>query len=179
MEVPMVQQSADGEQHAIAPMLFGLRVVMLGRQGSGKGTQGVQLAKLLVVPHVSVGDVLRDAVGSGSPTGRRAQETMERGELVDDDLVVSLVAERLAAPDVRSGGFFVLDGFPRTADQAAALEDILADGTPDREGAGRQDHLRSSGRPPLGPGQGPQRYAGPSAQRNTPFLRCLQGTRAR
>jgi len=112
-------------------MLFGLRVVMLGRQGSGKGTQGMQLARLLVVPHISVGDVLRDAVRSGSPTGRRAHETMERGELVDDDLVVSLVTERLAAPAVRSGGF-VLDGFPRTVDQATALDGILTDSTLDR-----------------------------------------------
>jgi inorganic pyrophosphatase len=127
----MVHQSANGEQHAIAPMLFGLRVVMLGRQGSGKGTQGVQLARLLVVPHISVGDVLRDAVHSGSPAGRRAQETMERGDLADDDLVVSLVAERLATPDVRSGGF-VLDGFPRTVAQAAALAGILADSALDR-----------------------------------------------
>src|SRR5215469_2355254 len=96
-----------------APMPFGLRVVMLGRQGSGKGTQGMQLARLLVVPHISMGDVLRDAAASGSPAGLRARRTMERGELVDDDLVVTLVAERLAAADVRSGGF-VLDGFPRT-----------------------------------------------------------------
>jgi inorganic pyrophosphatase len=127
----MVHQSANGEQPAMAPMLFGLRVVMLGRQGSGKGTQGVQLARLLVVPHISVGDVLRDAVRSGSPAGRRAHETMERGDLVDDELVVSLVGERMAAPDVHSGGF-VLDGFPRTVDQATALADILADGTLDR-----------------------------------------------
>ena len=115
----------------MAPMLFGLRTVMLGRQGSGKGTQGVQLAKLLVVPHISVGDVLRDAVRSESPAGRRAQETMERGELVDDDLVVSLVGERLAAADVRSGGF-VLDGFPRTVNQAQALESMLIDDALDR-----------------------------------------------
>src|SRR6516162_921218 len=123
----MVYQSPNGEQHPMAPMLSGLRAVMLGRQGSGKGTQGVHLARLLVVPHISVGDVLRDAVSSGSTAGRRAQETMERGDLVDDDLVVSLVAERLAAADVRSGGF-VLDGFPRTVDQAAALTGILAGG---------------------------------------------------
>ena len=130
--MPVSRQPANGEHHhALAPMLFGLRVVMLGRQGSGKGTQGVQLARLLVVPHVSVGDVLREAVGSGSPAGRRAQETMERGELVHDNLVVSLVAERLAAPDVRSGGF-VLDGFPRTVEQAAALDGILADGALER-----------------------------------------------
>jgi inorganic pyrophosphatase len=126
----MVHEGADGK-HSVAPMLFGLRVVMLGRQGSGKGTQGVQLARLLVVPHISVGDVLRDAARSGSPAGRRAREMMERGELVDDELVVSLVAERLDAPDVGSGGF-VLDGFPRTADQAEALAGILADGALDR-----------------------------------------------
>lgn len=123
----MVHQSADGERHAMAPMLFGLRVVMLGRQGSGKGTQGVQLARLLVVPHISVGDILRDAAKSGTPAGLRAQQTMERGELVDDDLVVALVAERLAAADVLTGGF-VLDGFPRTVEQAQALADILSDG---------------------------------------------------
>ena len=127
----MVQQTADGAKHLTAPMLFGLRVVMLGRQGSGKGTQGVQLSRLLVVPHVSVGDVLREAARSETPAGRQAQETMERGELVDDDLVVSLVGERLAAPDVRSGGF-VLDGFPRTVEQAEALTGILADGELDR-----------------------------------------------
>jgi adenylate kinase len=126
----MVHEGADGK-HATVPMLFGLHVVMLGRQGSGKGTQGAQLARLLVVPHISVGDVLREAARSGSPAGRRAQETMERGELVADDLVVSLVAERLAAADVRSGGF-VLDGFPRTGEQAEALAGMLADGTLDR-----------------------------------------------
>lgn len=127
----MIQQAADGAKHHMAPMLFGLRVVMLGRQGSGKGTQGVQLARLLVVPHISVGDVLREAAASGSPAGRRAKETMERGELVDDDLVVSLVTERLAAADVRSGGF-VLDGFPRTVEQAEVLAGILAEDALDR-----------------------------------------------
>src|SRR6516164_11837522 len=114
-----------------APMLFGLRAVMLGRQGSGKGTQGTQLARLLVVPHISVGDVLREAVRSGSPSGRRARDQMERGELVDDHLVVTMVADRLAAADVRSGGF-VLDGFPRTVDQAEALAGLLADQALDR-----------------------------------------------
>jgi len=131
MEPQVVRQAADGPKHHVAPMLFGLRVVMLGRQGSGKGTQGVQLARLLVVPHISLGDVLREAAASGSAAGRRAKETMERGELVDDDLVVSLVTERLAAPDVRSGGF-VLDGFPRTVEQAEVLAGILAADTLDR-----------------------------------------------
>jgi len=127
----MVFQAADGDKHAAAPMLFGLRVAMLGRQGSGKGTQGMQLARLLVVPHISVGDVLREASRSGSPAGQRARETMERGELVEDELVVSLVAERLAGADVGSGGF-VLDGFPRTVDQAEALTGIMADQALDR-----------------------------------------------
>src|SRR6516225_8270779 len=126
----MAHEGADGK-HSVAPMLFGLHVVMLGRQGSGKGTQGVQLARLLVVPHISVGDVLREAATSGSPAGRRAREMIERGELVDDELVVSLVAERLDAPDVGSGGF-VLDGFPRTVDQAEALAGLLADQALDR-----------------------------------------------
>jgi adenylate kinase len=129
--VPMARRVADGGRHSMAPMLFGLHAVMLGRQGSGKGTQGVQLARLLVVPHISVGDVLREAARSGSAAGLRAGEIMERGELVDDDLVVSLVAERLAATDVRSGGF-VLDGFPRTVEQAEALAGILAGGGLDR-----------------------------------------------
>src|SRR6266568_7468691 len=127
----MVHQAADGAKHHMAPMLFGLRVVMLGRQGSGKGTQGVQLARLLVVPHISVGDVLREAATSGAPAGLRAQAAMEGGELVDDDLVVALVTERLAEADVRSGGF-VLDGFPRTVEQATALAGILADSALDR-----------------------------------------------
>lgn len=112
-------------------MLFGLKTVMLGRQGSGKGTQGTQLAKLLVVPHISVGDVLRDAARSGSAAGLAAAEVMERGDLVPDDLVVDLVAERLSAPDVAGGGF-VLDGFPRTVPQAEALERMLGDGGLDR-----------------------------------------------
>ena len=129
--VSMITQTANGDQHHLAPMLFGLRAVMLGRQGSGKGTQGVQLARLLVVPHVCVGDVLREAVRSGSPAGSRARERMERGELVDDDLVVSLVSERMAEPDVRSGGF-VLDGFPRTVEQAEALAGMLGGGALDR-----------------------------------------------
>src|SRR3974390_326196 len=126
----MGHQVSAGERVA-GPTLFGVRVVMLGRQGSGKGTQGVHLAGLLVVPHISVGDVLRDAVRSGSSAGRRAEETMERGELVDDQLVVSLVAERLAAADARSGGF-VLDGFPRTVGQAEALASIMAGDPLDR-----------------------------------------------
>ena len=161
-------QSANGEHHPMGPLLSGLRVVMLGRQGSGKGTQGVQFARLLVVPHISAGDVLREAASSRVAGRRRAQETMERGELVDDDLVVSLVAERLAAPDVRSGGF-VLDGFPRTVDQAAALDGILGGQCP---GPRRGDR-----RPPRG---GPGPAARPArVRRLRPHLQRGAGARAR
>lgn len=127
----MTHEPASGGPPHAAPMLSGLRCVILGRQGSGKGTQGAQLARLLVVPHISVGDVLREAAGSGSAAGQAAREVMERGDLVPDGLVVDLVAERLAAPDVRSGGF-VLDGFPRTVGQAEALASILGDDSLDR-----------------------------------------------
>ena len=112
-------------------MLLGLRVVMLGRQGSGKGTQGLHLSRLLVVPHISVGDVLREAAESATATGFRLRETMNRGDLVDDELVVSLVGERLSGADVRAGGF-VLDGFPRTVNQAVSLAGILGEDSLDR-----------------------------------------------
>jgi inorganic pyrophosphatase len=112
-------------------MLFGLRVVMLGRQGSGKGTQGVHLSSLLVVPHISTGNLLRQAARSGTEAGAALEETIERGDLVDDEVVVPLISERLGRVDTRAGGF-VLDGFPRTITQARALSDILGDDGLDR-----------------------------------------------
>jgi inorganic pyrophosphatase len=116
---------------ASSPMLLGLRVVMLGRQGSGKGTQGLHLSRLLVVPHISVGDVLRQEAQSTTASGLQLRETMNRGDLVDDDLVVSLVGERLTRADTRAGGF-VLDGFPRTVKQAVALAGLLGEDSLDR-----------------------------------------------
>ncbi len=112
-------------------MLFGLRVVMLGRQGSGKGTQGVHLSSLLVVPHISTGNLLRQAAHSGTQAGAALEETIERGDLVDDEVVVPLISDRLGRADTRAGGF-VLDGFPRTITQAHALSDILGDDGLDR-----------------------------------------------
>jgi len=100
-----------------------MHVVFLGPPGSGKGTQAKLLAERLGVPAISTGDMLRDAVRRGTPLGRRAQAIMEAGELVPDDLVISLVRERTALPDARNG--FLLDGFPRTIEQAKALERIL------------------------------------------------------
>ena len=100
-----------------------MRLIFLGPPGSGKGTQAKLLAERLGVPAISTGDMLRDAVRRGTPLGRRAQAIMEAGELVPDDLVISLVRERTALPDARNG--FLLDGFPRTIEQAKALDRIL------------------------------------------------------
>jgi len=102
-----------------------LRLVLLGRQGAGKGTQGIRLAEHYGAAHVSTGDMLRAAVAEGTEFGRRAGEIMDRGDLVPDDVMVGVVQERLAKDDARTAGF-LLDGFPRTVVQAEALDDLLA-----------------------------------------------------
>ena len=104
-----------------------LRLLVLGPPGAGKGTQAVQIARDHGVPKISTGDMLRDAVASGSPLGLQVKETVARGHLVSDDLIVALVRDRLAASDAGLG--FVLDGFPRTVAQAEALDGLL-DGAP-------------------------------------------------
>ncbi len=101
-------------------------MVILGRQGSGKGTQSLRLADQYGCVHLSTGDVLRAAVEEGTELGRQAAGIMNAGGLVGDDVMIPLVAERVAKPDVMSGGV-LLDGFPRTADQANGLEAMLAD----------------------------------------------------
>jgi adenylate kinase len=101
-------------------------MVILGRQGSGKGTQSLRIAEAYGCVHVSTGDMLRAAVAEGTELGRKAQAVMEAGDLVSDDIMNGIVAERLAKDDIVEGGV-LLDGFPRTADQADALEQILAD----------------------------------------------------
>jgi adenylate kinase len=100
-----------------------VRVVLLGPPGSGKGTQAKLLAERLRIPAISTGEMLRAAVREGTPLGQRVKAVMEAGELVSDDLMVALIRERIAAADARAG--FVLDGFPRTVDQAAALDRLL------------------------------------------------------
>jgi adenylate kinase len=103
-----------------------LRIVILGRQGSGKGTQSMRIADAYGCVHISTGDMLRAAVAEGTELGRQAADVMEAGGLVSDEIMNGIVAERLAKDDIRSHGV-LLDGFPRTADQADALERILAD----------------------------------------------------
>ena len=98
---------------------------MLGRQGAGKGTQCVRLSRHYVVPHISTGDMLRAAVREGTDLGRKAAELMAAGELVPDDIMIGIVEERLDRGDTTQRGY-VLDGFPRTVDQADALAKITA-----------------------------------------------------
>jgi adenylate kinase len=100
-------------------------IVMLGPPGAGKGTQAKLLAKELGVPHVSSGDLFRDHLGRKTELGLLAKEYMDRGDLVPDDVTVGMVVERIGRPDCRGG--VVLDGFPRTLSQAAALDDALAE----------------------------------------------------
>ena len=99
--------------------------MVLGKQGAGKGTQCVRLSHHYVVPHVSTGDMLRAAVKQGTPLGMKAKDQMDRGELLGDDLIMDMVADRLGESDVRARGF-VLDGCPRTVVQAEKLAEILA-----------------------------------------------------
>jgi adenylate kinase len=101
-----------------------LRLVILGRQGSGKGTQCARLVEHYGTNHVSTGDMLRAAVSEGTELGRKAQAVMDAGNLVSDDIMIGIVAERLAKADVESGGV-ILDGFPRTPSQADALAKIV------------------------------------------------------
>jgi adenylate kinase len=108
-------------------MASGVRLLVLGKQGAGKGTQAVRIARHYDVPHISTGDMFRAAAAAGTPFGLRAKEYMKRGELVPDDVVIGVVAERLAKDDAQEQGF-VLDGFPRTRVQAEELQRLLGPG---------------------------------------------------
>jgi adenylate kinase len=96
----------------------------LGPPGAGKGTQAMRIAARFAIPQLSTGDMLREAVASGSALGARVKDIMERGELVPDDVVIAVIADRMDHSDAANG--FVLDGFPRTVPQAEALDRELA-----------------------------------------------------
>ena len=100
-----------------------LRTILLGPPGAGKGTQAVKIVKKYGVPHISTGDIFRENIKNGTELGKKAQEYMNRGELVPDDLVIDLATSRLLAPDCENG--FLLDGFPRTVYQAEKLDEFL------------------------------------------------------
>lgn len=102
-----------------------MNLIFLGPLGAGKGTQARLLQEREGIPQISTGDMLRAAMAAGTPLGQQAKAYVDRGELVPDDVMIGLIAERLAQPDARRG--FVLDGFPRTLPQAMALDEVLAE----------------------------------------------------
>lgn len=100
-----------------------MNLLIMGPPGAGKGTQAVEVAKELQIPHISTGDMLREAVKQGTEMGKKAKEYMDKGQLVPDEVIIGVVKERLGQPDCKAG--FLLDGFPRTLPQAEALDETL------------------------------------------------------
>ncbi|HFE45708.1 MAG TPA: adenylate kinase [Nannocystis exedens] len=101
-----------------------MRMILIGPPGAGKGTQAANLVKSYAIPHISSGDMLRGAVKAGTELGNTADRYMKAGDLVPDDVVIGMIIERIAADDCKNG--FMLDGFPRTQAQAAALDAALS-----------------------------------------------------
>ena len=102
-----------------------MRIVLIGPPGAGKGTQAQRLVQRFGIPHLSTGDMLREAVRTGTPIGQQAEPFMKSGRLAPDAVVQQLVIERIARPDCQGG--YLLDGFPRTAPQAKMLDELLAE----------------------------------------------------
>ena len=121
----LLMRSADG-----ARVTVGARLIVLGRQGAGKGTQCARLATHLGIPHISTGDLFRAAIAAGTDLGRQAQAYVDAGALVPDALVLDLVAAHLGGTEARRSGY-LLDGFPRTLAQGQALFEVLGAGAAD------------------------------------------------
>jgi adenylate kinase len=102
-----------------------LDILLLGPQGAGKGTQGKLISRESGIPHIATGDILRSAIAEGNELGRTAEPLLEAGRLVPDDVMIDLIRDRLAQEDTERG--YVLDGFPRTAVQAEALDEMLSE----------------------------------------------------
>ena len=103
-----------------------MQIILMGPPGAGKGTQAVNLVKRYNVLHISTGDMFREAVKEGTSLGKEAKSYMDAGKLVPDSVTIGIVRERLSKPDCKEKGF-ILDGFPRTVEQADALAEILKD----------------------------------------------------
>ena len=101
-----------------------MNIILIGPPGAGKGTQAKRMIERLSIPQISTGDMFRAAVQAGTPMGRKAKEYMDKGSLIPDDVVIGVVDERLKKDDCKHG--YVLDGFPRTLEQAKALDELLA-----------------------------------------------------
>lgn len=108
-----------------------MRLILLGPPGAGKGTQSIVLSREYKIPHISTGDILREAVKDRTALGSKARAFMEKGELVPDDIVTGIVAQRLKKPDAKKG--FILDGFPRTLKQAKDLDSSLEEASSEIE----------------------------------------------
>ncbi len=100
-------------------------IVLFGPPGAGKGTQAVRISEMLSIPHIATGDIFREAVKKRTELGKKAEEYMKKGELVPDEIVNGIVRERISQPDCSNG--FILDGYPRTLNQAEALDKMLAE----------------------------------------------------
>ncbi len=119
---PTTRRELHGAPSAEGPVT---RLVIMGPQGAGKGTQAARLAEIFTIPAISTGDIFRANIAGGTELGKLAQEYSAKGELVPDEITDSMVRDRLAEDDVRGG--FLLDGYPRNAHQVEALDGILAD----------------------------------------------------